>query len=85
MSIIEYNTKGPDGYNPTTGWLARVGNCEKVQGAVVGIGSSCAMRAQVMDCSGNVVTVKTFNDSGTPNAVSTVLNTVDFVIFASGI
>jgi len=83
--IVSYISKGPAGYNPTTGMLIRVGNLEKVNGAIIGVGTSCQLRPQVMNCSGNVVTVKTFNYSGMHNAVSTILSSTDFCIFAEGI
>jgi hypothetical protein len=83
--IVSYKTTGPAGYPPNTGWLPRVANIEKVAGAVVGVGSSCEFKPTVVNCSGNVVTVMLSNASGALVAVSTILSSVNFVIFAEGI
>ncbi len=77
-------TAGPT-YNPTTGWKLRIGEVEKVQGAIVGAAASCDLRPQVHDTSGNVVTVKFYNTSGRLNTASTVMTGTNFIAVGIGI
>ncbi len=82
--LISKIVTGPT-YNPTTGWLLRCGEVERVRGAVIGVGTSCLNRPQVAACSGNVVTVKMYTNSGTPSALSTVYTVTDFFVVFEGI
>ena len=85
MPFISKTVAGPSGYDPTNGWLLRVGELEIVRSASVGIGSSCDFRPQVAMCSGNVVTINTYNMSGILNTASTILSSTNFLILADGI
>lgn len=72
-------------YNPTAGWLLRIGEVERVQGAIVGPASSCDLRPQVHDTSGNVVTIKFYNTSGRAQSTTTVMTGTNFVAVGIGI